>query len=220
MSEETAATPKVLGLDLSLSGTGVAGANWTATIKPPAKLRDVARLDWILSAILDRAADVDLVVVEGPAYSRQASQQGHHERAGLWWVTIRALWRRGVPYAVVTPGGLKRYATGKGTASKDEVLVAVTRRFDWFAGDNNAADALVLAAMGADHLGTPLATMPDKHRGALDAVTWPDLKPRQPMPGPPTLDELRLASDFPDNRTLGARTAAERPVDLHWGIRA
>jgi len=205
---------KVLGLDLSLTGTGLAGNTWTETLKPPAKLHDVARIDWIRNTIVDRYLDdVALVVVEGPAYSRQANQQGHHERAGLWWVTIRALWRRGVPYAVVTPGGLKRYATGKGDASKDEVLVAVTRRFDWFAGDNNAADALVLAAMGADHLGAPIVAMPEKHRTALAAVTWPAVDARPAPLEPPALSQIRLASDFDVNYPLG-----ERPVDPHWGI--
>ena len=39
--------------------------------------------------------------------------------------------------------------------------------------NNNEADALVLAAMGADHLGAPLVDLPQTHRAALDAVQWP-----------------------------------------------
>lgn len=41
--------------------------------------------------------------------------------------------------------------------------------------DNNQADALVLAAMGADHYGTPLVELPKAHREALEKVAWPDL---------------------------------------------
>lgn len=37
-----------------------------------------------------------------------------------------------------------------------------------------AWDALVLAAMGADHLGQPLTPMPATHRTALNGVQWPD----------------------------------------------
>src|SRR5690349_14244004 len=96
---------EVLGLDLSLTGTGLAGDSWTKTLKPPTKLQGLERIDWIRNTIVeDHLDDVALVVVEGPAYSKQAGQQGHHERAGLWWVTIRAIWHHGVPYAVVTPG--------------------------------------------------------------------------------------------------------------------
>lgn len=171
-------TARVLGIDLSLTATGLAGPDWTRTLKPPAKLAGVARIDWILSQIDDqlvRDGYLDLAVVEGPAFSRQAGQAGHHERAGLWWAVARELDHDDVPYAVVSPTALKRYGAGKGNAGKDDVLREVTRRFDWFTGDNNAADALVLAAMGADHLGHPIAAMPATHRAALAAVAWPKL---------------------------------------------
>jgi crossover junction endodeoxyribonuclease RuvC len=171
-------TPGVLGVDLSLTGTGLANSlGWSATLKPPAKLRDVARIEWIRNAIvLDHLTGVDLVVIEGPSYgSARQAQSGHHERAGLWWVVVRSLWRRGVSYAVVSPKGRAKYATGNGNAGKDDVIREVTRRFDWFEGDNNQADALVLAAMGADHLGVPMVTMPQIHRVALDAVAWPEM---------------------------------------------
>jgi hypothetical protein len=170
-------TPKVLGLDLSLTATGLAGnAGWTETLKPPTKLRDTDRLDWILRTITGNfLAGVDLAVVEGPAYSRQAGQAGHHERAGLWWLVRVTLAHRHIPTAVVTPSCLKRYATGRGVGSKDAIVLAAARRFGWFDGDNNAGDALFLAAMGTDHLGQPMVPMPAAHRAALAAVEWPEI---------------------------------------------
>lgn len=170
------APPRVLGLDLSLTASGLAGNGYADTIKPPAKLRDVARLDWIRREILDRYLyQIDLAVMEGPSYgSARQSQSGHHERAGLWWVVRVAIEHNGVPLAIVSPKGRAKYATGNGNAGKDDVVREVARRFDWFEGDNNAADALILAAMGADHLGVPMATMPATHRVALDAVAWPE----------------------------------------------
>lgn len=172
----------ILGLDLSLAATGLAGDGWTETLKPPARLRGVERLDWIRSTIADRyLTGVTLAAVEGPSYGSQGAgrQSGHHERAGLWWLVVRTLWRRGIPYAVVTPAGRARYATGRGNAGKDDVMREVARRFPWFTGDNNAADALVLAAMAADHLGHPLAAMPATHRAALAAVEWPATDPEE-----------------------------------------
>lgn len=165
--------PRVIGLDLSLSATGVAGDGWTEVVKPPAKLRDHSRLRWILVGLRDFTRS-DLVVVEGPAYGNQGLQRGHHERAGLWWMATHDLWARGIPVAVAPPATVKRYATGKGNADKDAVLLAAARRFPWFSGDNNEADALWLAAAGYDRLGHPLADMPAAHRKALDAVVWPD----------------------------------------------
>lgn len=170
----------VIGLDLSLTTTGIAGRDWTRLLKPPATIAaagGLTRLRWITEAVRDHIATVPagtLVAVEGPSYGSAAGQQGHHERAGLWWMVYDAVDRDHWPIAVIPPASLKRYATGKGNASKDAVLLAAAKRFPWFGGDNNQADALWLAAMAADHLGHPIATMPATHRAALDGVTWPE----------------------------------------------
>ena len=169
-------SPPVIGLDLSLTGTGIAGsAGWTRVLKPPA-VRGHERLSWIRRQVLDSIPpDIALVVVEGPSYGSQGSarQSGHHERAGLWWLITHSLWKNGVDYAIASPASRAKYATGRGTAGKADVVREVTRRFEWFVGGEDEADALVLAAMGADWLGHPLVMMPQAHRAALDSVQWP-----------------------------------------------
>lgn len=169
-------TPICIGLDLSLTGTGVASsAGWTQVIHPGTKLRGHYRLQHIKATILEAIpADIALVVVEGPSYGNQGGQAGHHERAGLWWMVAHSLWARDIAYAVASPAARAKYATGKGNANKADVVRETTRRFAWFAGGEDEADALVLAAMGADWLGHPLAPMPATHRLALDKVRWPD----------------------------------------------
>jgi Holliday junction resolvasome RuvABC endonuclease subunit len=168
--------PKVIGLDLSLTCSGIAGIGWTDTIRPGAKLRGHERLQWIQERVGDFVRTSDLVIVEGPSYGNQGQQRqsGHHERAGLWWLITQTLWTIKTPFAVVTPAGRAKYATGRGNAAKADVVREVTRRFDWFDGGEDEADALILAAMGADHLGHPMVVMPKLHRDALDAVAWPE----------------------------------------------
>jgi crossover junction endodeoxyribonuclease RuvC len=169
-------TVSVLGLDLSLTSTGTAlfdGTDYaTARLRPHPKLRGHERLDWLLDAIAEQTRHVPLVAIEGPAFGAQGS--AYHQLAGLWWLVAHQLWAARTPFAVVPPSNVKRYATGKGNAGKDDVLREVTRRFPHFTGGNDEADALVLAAMGADHLGHPLTPMPATHRAALDGVQWPD----------------------------------------------
>lgn len=194
-------TPTAIGLDLSLTGSGVASsAGWTTVIHPPTKMRRHVRLQHIKATILEAIpADVALVVVEGPSYGNQgaARQSGHHERAGLWWLITHSLWKRDIAYAVASPAARAKYATGKGNAGKADVVRETTRRFDWFAGGEDEADALVLAAMGADWLGHPIAAMPATHRAALDKVDWPASlmpPPVETFPTPPFRDE-RLPRD-------------------------
>jgi crossover junction endodeoxyribonuclease RuvC len=179
----------VVGIDPSLTGTGLAvirPGGLVATDTITTELRSHSRLTHIVDEIRQTAVTAgrwgpaDLVVIEGPSYGNQGTgrQSGHHERAGLWWLITHMLWQSNVPYAVVPPASRCRYATGKGNAAKDQVLAAVIRRFGDVAevSDNNQADALVLAAMAADHLGQPLVTMPVAHVEALVKVTWPEAR--------------------------------------------
>jgi hypothetical protein len=172
-------TRRVVGLDLSLTSLGYAWADGTehSECAVKAKLSGHRRLKLLTDAVRAGTEGAVLVVVEGPSYGSQAGQRGHHERAGLWWMVTHDLWLHKIPTAIVPPSVLKSYATGVGNAAKDAVLVAACKRFPAFAdsGGNDAADALWLAAMGADHLGAPLVTMPAANRAALAKVDWPEV---------------------------------------------
>ena len=75
----------------------------------------------------------------------------------------------------MAPATLKRFATGKGNATKDATLAAAIRRFGFEGDDNNAADAWLLRAMGlaayTGHGGGSAAYQLE----ALGKVAWPKL---------------------------------------------
>ena len=178
---------RIVGLDLSLTATGVAVIDGdeitTTTIRSTGGKDDtiaqrVHRLG-VLEHAIARAAfplesETALVVVEGPSFGQQR-QGGEHLRAGLWWrIVATATWHAGV--AEVPPAALKRFATGKGTAGKDQVLLAAARRFPHVdVADNNQADALWLAAIGAQHLGVPVVDLPQAHLTVMDKIRWPEV---------------------------------------------
>lgn len=173
----------VVGLDLSLTATGIATPYGVQTVGSRGKASDGLaerrhRLKELSTRIIRAITDGTppnepwLVVVEAPAFDSRTGHQ--HDRSGLWWLVVDDLAAWGSTVVEVTTGGVKKYATGKGNAPKDSVLLAVARRFpDHEVTDNNQADALVLRAMGCDHLGQPIATMPQTHRSALEAIRWP-----------------------------------------------
>ena len=163
---------KVLGIDVSLTSTGLAGsAGWTDVIKP-AKLDGVERMAFVRARLADYADGADLVVIEGPSFGSIGGKP--HERAGLWWQARLAF--RHCRVAVVSPSTLKKYATGSGRSDKDAVVLAAARRFPWFDGGNDEADALWLCAMGCEFLGEPMVTMPAVSLAAMAGVKWPDSK--------------------------------------------
>lgn len=165
--------PRVIGLDLSLTATGIALTSGTHTIR--ATTQGLARLREITRSVTDWAicgGPAALAVVEGPAYSR-ALGAGHHEAAGLWWMVRSALDDLGVPVAVAPPTTLKKYATGKGNATKPDMRMALYQRTETDLRDDNQVDAWWLRALGLDHLGHAVVELPAVHRQALDKVAWP-----------------------------------------------
>lgn len=64
-----------------------------------------------------------------------------HVYGGLLAVLSSWCEERGVPYAGVPVGTIKRHATGKGNASKD-MMIAAARALGWRPVDDNEADAL------------------------------------------------------------------------------
>lgn len=165
----------VVGLDLSLTSTGVATNRGTVALRPK-KLKGYPRLRWLRDGVLANldAHKPSLVVVEGPSYGSSGSS--FHQLAGWWWICTEAVVSAGYPLAVASPSSLKRFALGVGggpKAGKDFMVAAAVRRFDWFEGGNDEADALWACAIGYEHLGRPIVNVPKTHLVALEGVEWP-----------------------------------------------
>lgn len=187
---------RLVGLDLSLTGTGVAQVttgDWARIdlskvaskaptrrkSDPPVPLSTRSlRLRKLAGAIVAKCNHADLVIVEGPSYASDGA--GTWDRAGLWWLVVARLTGAGINVVEVPPSNVKQYALGKGSGAgtgKDEVLSAVIRRYLPVVEvpGNNEADALVLAAMGARFIGAPIepgGLIPASHAKALDRVRW------------------------------------------------
>lgn len=187
----------VVGLDLSLTATGIARVGWqenhSGSVGPAAvqlarigeKGKATAslserslRLRKTAGQITQQCAGASLVVVEGPTYSH--AEAGTWDRAGLWWLVVARLTGAGITVVEADPTAVKTYALGKGAGAgtgKDEVLAAVIRRYLPVVEvpGNNEADALVLAAMAARFLRRPIepgGMLPATHTRALDRVRW------------------------------------------------
>ncbi|TLQ48121.1 crossover junction endodeoxyribonuclease RuvC [Streptomyces marianii] len=165
--------PLVVGLDLSLTSTGVAGEGWTDRIRT--KLRGDERLRHLVGAVAPFVKAADLVVMEGPSYGH-AALAGHEDLAGLRVLVRQFCYRQSIPYAVIPPSTLKLYATGYGKASKGEVRSAVADLYGVYtegAARYDEADAYVAMAAGMAWLGYPLAAVPERNGKALAGCAWP-----------------------------------------------
>lgn len=189
----------VIGIDPSLRSTGLARVTLAcATVDSPhaitvdrcaetAVVRTRGRRHDDVTVrcqrLIDIAADVcgwslpaDLVVIEGPSLGSGISAAAW-DRAGLWWRIVTRLHAAPVPVAVVPPTVRAKWITGSGRADKHAVREAITRLWHpywtpYYARDDNEADALVLASMGAQWLGWLPVAGPDPD--VLASAQWPD----------------------------------------------
>lgn len=180
--------PTVIGLDIALVLSGVAGTGWTDLIRTGNR-RAEERLVYLVEAAASFYRRADFVVIEGASYG-SALQNGHDEMAAARWAIRCDLWRRDIPFAVVPPDNRTIYATGQARHKHPEtgrklsapevkglVRDAVRERYGVPCegrGRYDQADAYVLHAMGLHWLGYPLADVPPSHARALDGVQWPD----------------------------------------------
>lgn len=164
----------VVGLDLSLTATGIAYADGSfTTVTTAAKGEE--RIVALRSAVLNAVIFADLVVIEG--YS-MASRHGAHQLGELGGVIRVALHEAGIPFVEIAPTRLKKWATGKGNANKDEMLVRAARLWPTVT-TNDEADAGFLRQMGLTAHGEYRPTK--AQADLLGQVDWPVL-PAPPEP--------------------------------------
>lgn len=193
----------IVGLDLSLTSTGIAALSTS----PPAvkvcgdvapvllrsvgedgrrddsyqvRSRRVRRQCAAIMRTLDDAdilGDIALAVIEGPIYAGKMLPS-YFDRAILFGGVFGALDAAGVPIVVVPSTTGHQFVTGKGHAQKADIVAEVKTWWPELRVHNDdEADALGYAVMGAMHLGFNLPFRPwTRHHNAVHTVCWPKLR--------------------------------------------
>lgn len=188
----------VTGIDMSMTGMGVARIDTrtgdiatlllkssphrararTARGKSVQLLRHrAARLHRLASAVVSFAQMSDLAVIEAPSYGSKGGMS--RDRDGLWWLIVGELEADICAVAEVAPKSRALYATGDGGADKSMILAACRNDYACELDDDNIADALVLAAMGARQYGEPIERQrvtTSWQQRSLSANIWPNIE--------------------------------------------
>lgn len=183
-----------LGLDLSLTSTGVAAVQdgqymawFNAKTKGKkgdgpgdylTRIQDITQRTFVF---IDSLPEIPVIaVVEGPSHGSKFGNP--HERAGLWWDIFAGLVLREIPVATVAPKSRQKYITGSGGngVGKDVVLAHAIERYvndrTPVIPNDDVADGLGMADMGARRYGFPVwpdAHMPTANLQPMEAVKWP-----------------------------------------------
>jgi Holliday junction resolvasome RuvABC endonuclease subunit len=188
-------TTRIVGLDLSLTSTGVvvlesvdgiawpaqafrsigeAGSRTDTYVQRSRRIRTQCRA--IMEQIDFAQCDdhVGLAVIEGPLYGVK-TMPSYFDRAGLFHGVFAALDARGIPVAVIPPTTGHQFVTGKGHAEKKHILAEVKRWWPaTYVANDDVADAAGLALMGAMHSGwRPPFRPAARHYHAIATAQWP-----------------------------------------------
>jgi Holliday junction resolvasome RuvABC endonuclease subunit len=164
---------RFIGIDYSTTSCGIAiveGSTWqagTVRSKPTgttltAYYERIQSLGYdVLAAIDPRLGDV--IAIEGLAFAAKGSSVDRLHYA--WHRTVEFLTK--VQHAeplVITTNQVKQLATGRGNASKDDVLLATERRLPQAQiRGNDEADAVWLAVGASILSGAPVIDLPSAH---------------------------------------------------------
>lgn len=175
---------RAVGIDLSLTGTGLAAITTSATgpvldvqtVKSAGRKDDTLhdrhnRIYQIAQQVSRYALVADLVLIEGPSFMSKGGS--NWDRAGLWWAVVDLLMLDQHRVAIAPPTVVKKFAAGKGNADKTAVAGGIVRLWGEAckASNDNEYDALTMATMGAQHIGIATPTRAH-HAAALASVAW------------------------------------------------
>jgi crossover junction endodeoxyribonuclease RuvC len=137
-----------LGIDQSLNATGICRMDDVGSVVAlatvnPGDAKDGARLILVKRAIAAIASEIEFAALEGYSYD---SVGRVFELGEIGGVVKVLLIESNIPYVVVPPSMLKKFATGNSSASKEDMVDTAKER-GCMTTDDNQADAFFLACI-------------------------------------------------------------------------
>lgn len=156
MTEVVSNFPTILGMDQSLTSSGLvavqASTSISSTVIKTGTRRGIVRLLFIEDILTKTLLAVKpaLFVLEGYAFNPRAGQS--FSLGELGGIVKRTAYKAGVPYISVSPGTLKKYVTGSGAAKKNVMLLGAFKKFGVSFASDDECDAYCLARVGEEFL--------------------------------------------------------------------
>lgn len=168
---------KIIGLDLSLTSSGISINGETCIVS--SKHKGVERLSDLRNqfTVICQKNAITHALIEGYSFASRNSQA--HSIGELGGVVRLLLHDLGIPFVEIPPTSRAKFATGKGNASKGEVISAIsakTGKIFGGAGGNDECDAWVIEQMGLVRLGQSTYNWTKEQVSALDKIDWSPLE--------------------------------------------
>ncbi|MNR93676.1 Crossover junction endodeoxyribonuclease RuvC [compost metagenome] len=132
-------------------------------------------IDDIVNKIMDNIEPGDEVAIEGFSYG--STGKGVDFQYGLGHAIRLELYRSEFKWTEVTPTQVKKFATGKGTTKKENMILPIMRHWGFEHNSNNVRDAFVLAQVARSlRLGV---TCVEYQKDVIQAILEPPAKQKK-----------------------------------------
>lgn len=175
---------RLVGIDQSLASTGIAiydDGEWVTDtneskvsvyVHPTKPTKGCSkdpidihrRLDEVVAEVWQVCDTADGVAIEGPSYG---STFNVVTLGGLFYRILGTLMDRLTPI-ILSPGQLKKLATGKGNSNKSQMGIDAFKRLGFESGDENKVDARWLLEAQLQLHGLSDVELPQSHLVALE----------------------------------------------------
>ena len=138
---------RYVGLDLSTK-TGLVILDESGQVVKAEEIttkekNDPQRMIILTEKIMSNLKDDDVIAIEGFSYGSRG--RGVSFQFGYGYAVRIALFTVNKPFLIVTPSQVKKYATGKGNSSKDNMILPMFKKWGFEHDSDNVRDAYVLA---------------------------------------------------------------------------
>src|SRR5699024_7359548 len=138
---------RYVGLDLSTK-TGLVILDESGQVVKAEEIttkekNDPQRMIILTEKIMSNLKDDDVIAIEGFSYGSRG--RGISFQFGYGYAVRIALFTANKPFSIVTPSQVKKYATGKGNSSKDNMILPIFKKWEFEDDSDNVRDAYVLS---------------------------------------------------------------------------
>lgn len=141
---------RYVGIDPSTK-TGVVILNSDGEVLDTKEIKTTLKTDPhrfmdIAETVADQLERPDKVFIEGFSYASKG--RGVSTQYGVGWMIRAEIVGMEMSYTEITPGSLKKFASGKGNTKKDELVLPIYKKWGFESSSDNIRDAYVMAQIG------------------------------------------------------------------------
>lgn len=138
---------RFVGLDLSTK-TGLVIIDESGNVLTEKEItskfkEDPKRMIDLTEQVLSHLEKNDIIAIEGFSYGSKG--RGIAFQFGYGYSAQIALYTNDFKYLIVTPSQVKKFATGKGNASKESMILPIYKKWGYEHESDNVRDAFILA---------------------------------------------------------------------------